>query len=249
MKILAIDTSGQHSTAAIVSQYITIGEIFLNARTESLSGTTWTHSEILMPGIDRLLALTGLMPQDINYTAYTNGPGSFTGLRIGASAALGMAKALNIQAVPVPTLDALAYNVLGVGGGGLVVPMLDARRGQVYTAVYTRSLDGSISKASEYMAVSIGEMTDYLLSEHIVSKRRLGENILFLGGGADANSEAIRSTFPYSQLAPSNNNSLRAASVGLYAAEKINFGYEFSNQADIIYVRAPQAVRQQGRQQ
>ena len=234
MKVLSIDTSGQQASAAIVSEYITIGEILLNARTGEKA---WTHSEILMPGINQLFKLTRLSPQDINYIAYTCGPGSFTGLRIGASTALGMAKALNIQAVPVPTLDALAYNALKMGRGNLVVSMLDARRGQVYTATYTRcATNGGISKTSDYMAMPVEDLTEFLTKE--------SDDILFLGDGADANSEQLRKVFPHSLIAPANNNSLRASSAGLWAVEKIQNGYEFSDKVDILYVRAPQAVRE-----
>ncbi|MCL1788471.1 MAG: tRNA (adenosine(37)-N6)-threonylcarbamoyltransferase complex dimerization subunit type 1 TsaB, partial [Defluviitaleaceae bacterium] len=126
MKILSIDTSGLQAGAAIVDDHVTIGEITLNARTGEKS---WSHSEILMPGIHQLFKLTGICQHQIDYVAYTNGPGSFTGLRIGAATALGLAKGMGKPAISVPTLDALAYNMLGAGGSGLVVPMMDARRG------------------------------------------------------------------------------------------------------------------------
>lgn len=101
-----------------------------------------THSQRLLPMVDRVLAEAGLRPADLGAVACTTGPGSFTGLRIGLATAKGLAFALNIPAFGVPTLDALANN-LGILEPGapaiaadLVCPVLDARKGQVYAAVY-----------------------------------------------------------------------------------------------------------------
>jgi len=241
IKILAADTSGVQAGAAIIeipgacenSSYITVGEITLNARTGENS---WTHSEILMPGIAQLFKLTRLQPSDINYIAYTNGPGSFTGLRIGAASALGIAHALNIPAIPVPTLDALAYNVLGVAGSGIVVPMLDARRGQVYTAVYSRNQSGFMQKITDFLALPVEIFLDEFLQNQ--------EPVLFLGDGADANAELILEKIPHAVFAPANNNRQRAASVAVCAAEKIKSGCSFPGEVELLYIRAPQAVRQ-----
>ena len=242
MKILSIDTSRQQATAAIVSEYITIGEILLNARTGEKS---WTHSEILMPGIDQLFKLTRLTPEDIDYVAYTCGPGSFTGLRIGAATAVGIATALKIQAIPVPTLDALAYNVVGTRNKGFVIPMLDARRGQVYTAIYGQSANsGLLCRESEYMALPVEEAVRNMFTTLNYSPSP-GDDILFLGDGADANEEVIRKIVPSAFIAPVNNNRLRASSVGVWAMKKILEGHSsFSDKVDIIYVRVPQAVRE-----
>jgi len=253
LKILAIDTSGLQAGAAIVSftdssSYI-IGEIFLNARTGEKS---WTHSEILMPGVEQLFHLTRLEPKDIDYVAYTCGPGSFTGLRIGAACALGIARALNKPAIPVPTLDALAYNALGAGGRCFIIPMLDARRGQVYTAIFCREAEGLIKKATdcfphandltendtEYMALPVEEVLQRL------RKYSNSGRILFLGDGADVNIGVILEAFPAALSPPANNNRQRAASAAVWAAEKISAGHKFSDTPEILYVRAPQAVRE-----
>ncbi|MCL2225598.1 MAG: tRNA (adenosine(37)-N6)-threonylcarbamoyltransferase complex dimerization subunit type 1 TsaB [Defluviitaleaceae bacterium] len=241
MRILAIDTSGLQAGAAIVdvaenAPYITVGEIFLNARTGEKN---WTHSEILMPGVERLFELTRTEPQQVDYVAYTCGPGSFTGLRIGAACVLGIARALDKPAVAVPTLDALAYNMLGTGGQATIVPMLDARRGQVYTAVFSRDDNGKIEKdGSEYMALPVAELLEKL--------QKFSENtkIIFFGDGADANAETIRDKIPTAFFPPANNNRQRAASVAICAAEKILSGEEISSAVEIMYVRAPQAVRE-----
>ena len=253
MKILAIDTSGQHAGVAIVDDDITIGEILLNARQGEKS---WTHSEILMPAIDSLFSLVGLKPQNIDYIAYTAGPGSFTGLRIGASTALGMARALNKPTIPVPTLDALAYNVVGITHEGYVVPMMDARRGQVYFALYkphyhnSQKNDMYLKRLTDYMALPIKEAVDKIIKEEAMDlwpEEYFFNNILFIGDGANAYKDEInkiciglsRPLFPHQNL-----NRQRAASAGVWAMEQIKTGnYTPTKEVEILYVRPPQAIR------
>jgi len=228
VKILAIDTSGQHAGAAIVDNYITIGEISFNARTGEKS---WTHSEILTPGINQLFALTGIRKHEIDYIAYTNGPGSFTGLRIGASTALGLARGLNKPTIPVPTLDALAYNVLGLQNSGVVVPMLDARRGQVYSAIYTQEN----GRMTDYLALPVEELLAKVLDSSLVT---------VLGDGASEYASIISTALPNAIFAKQNNNRQRASSVALCAMELIATGFVPNDNVNILYVRAPQAVQQ-----
>ena len=231
-KILAIDTSGQQACAAIVeernNQYIVIGETSLNARTGEKS---WTHSEILMPGIDQLLNLTGISMQELDYIAYTSGPGSFTGLRIGASTALGLAKGLNRPTIPVPTLDSLAYNMLEIVNG-IVAPMMDARRGQVYSAVY-ESAGNTLTRVTDYFALPIEEMLQHCPAQ----------NIYMLGDGACAYKEGILQICPQAIFIPGNNNRQRASSVAICAAQKLKKGFTPDENVEILYVRAPQAVQ------
>jgi len=230
MKILAIDTSGQQAGAAIIDDYIIIGETLLNARTGE---KTWTHSEILMPGIDQLFKLTGISMYHIDYIAYTSGPGSFTGLRIGASTALGLANGLNKPAIPVPTLDSLAYNMLGTGSSGLVVPMMDARRGQVYSAVYRQGDGGTLTRITDYMALPVEEMVAEIDNE----------SVILLGDGACAYKDIIKTALRHAIFVPPNNNRQRASSAAIWALEQIKAGYTPSDSVDILYVRAPQAVQ------
>jgi len=226
VKILAIDTSGQQAGAAIVDEYITIGEIMINAQS---GPKTWHHSEILMPAIERLFALSRQNIEDIDYVAYTAGPGSFTGLRIGAATALGLARGVNKQTVAVPTLDALAYNVLGIGFEGCVVPLMDARRGQVYGAVYQ-----SDERVTDYLALPVEEM---LL--HVASG-----SAIFIGDGAEAYSEIIQKKFPSAIFAPQTASRQRPASVGLCAIKNFaSLPKSPDNPVELIYVRDPQAVR------
>ena len=218
MKILAIDTSGQQAGAAIMDEYITIGEIMINAQS---GPKTWHHSEILMPAIERLFTLSGLALADMDYIAYTAGPGSFTGLRIGAATALGLARGINKPAIAVPTLDALAYNVLCTmpanneesgEPSGLVIPLMDARRGQVYAAIYQLAPSGGLTRLTDYFAASIEET---LVQVNNFNNKSLPT--IYLGDGADANKTTILSHHPSAKFAPPNANRQRPASAALCA--------------------------------
>lgn len=126
MRILALDTATASCTAAVVDGNQILAELSLQIPR--------AHSTRLMPLIDQAVRESGVSKCDLEAVAAGIGPGSFTGLRIGLATAKGIAFALGIPTVGVPTLQSLAY---GTGAQiGLVVPMLDAKRGNVYTAVY-----------------------------------------------------------------------------------------------------------------
>jgi len=228
MKILAIDTSGREAGAAIMDEYITIGEIMINAQS---GPKTWHHSQILMPAIEQMFTLSGQEIADMDYVAYTSGPGSFTGIRIGASTALGLARGINRPAIPVPTLDALAYNMLGIEMGGLIVPLLDARKGQVYAAIY----QGNMARLTDYFAAPIEEV--------VAQVKEMGATVVtYLGDGACANIHTIMALHPGAKLAPQNSNRQRPASVALCAFHQLKTAPP-ANQVELIYVREPEAVR------
>ena len=128
MNILAIETTGKTAGVALVCPSHIIAEFSVN--------NNKTHSSVLMPLIDAMLKSADFDKRDIDYIACSAGPGSFTGLRIGAAAAKGLAFGLSRRIIPVATLDAMAYNVFNNTDGEIVVPIMDARRGQVYTALY-----------------------------------------------------------------------------------------------------------------
>jgi len=134
VKILSIDTSGKQAGAAIMDEYITIGEIIINAQS---GPKTWHHSEILMPGIERLFALCGMELSDMDYVAYTSGPGSFTGIRIGIATAKGLSGPNNIPVIPITSLEALAHNVKN--SEDHICSIIDAKNGQVYCGIFDKN--------------------------------------------------------------------------------------------------------------
>lgn len=127
MKILAIDSSGIVATVAILDDDILVAEYTINHKK--------THSQTLLPMIEEITKMTELDLKELDAVAIAGGPGSFTGLRIGSATAKGLGLALDVPLVSVPTLDALAYNLCG--STDIVCPMMDARRQQVYTGVYS----------------------------------------------------------------------------------------------------------------
>ncbi|HMM05700.1 MAG TPA: tRNA (adenosine(37)-N6)-threonylcarbamoyltransferase complex dimerization subunit type 1 TsaB [Clostridiales bacterium] len=143
MKILAFDCSSKTMAAAIGE-----GPTVLAA---AEAADNRNHAPYLMPMIDGLLAKTEMKPQDIDVIGVTVGPGSFTGLRIGIATAKGFGDMLNIPLIPLSSLDALALNYKGYHG--ILVPILDARKSQVYAAVYDNR-NGEMKKILKDTAVS-----------------------------------------------------------------------------------------------
>lgn len=126
MIVLGIESSTPIASVAVVSEDKVLGEITLNIGL--------THAEQLLPLIDELLRQTKLTCAELGGIAIAGGPGSFTGLRIGMATAKGLAQGLAVPIISIPTLLAMAY--LETGRPGLVCPLLNARREEVYTALF-----------------------------------------------------------------------------------------------------------------
>ena len=223
MTILALDTSGTTASAALINEYIILAESSVTLADLKATNRK-THSETLMPMVDQLFNITGFSPQTVDAIACTCGPGSFTGLRIGAATAKGLAFGLNKPLIAVPTLDAMAYNISSISPRGTyVVPMMDARRSQVYTALY---LDGM--RKTDYMALPVEDLLKMICGY---------ESVIFLGDGA----EVYRDIIGIGCFAPPCHNRPRAACVGTVALTiKPAHESEFS----LLYIRKPQAERE-----
>jgi len=225
MKILAIDTTGQTASAAIAEGDKLIAEFTLNYKL--------THSQTIMPMIAEICEKSETSPKEVDYIACASGPGSFTGLRIGAATAKGLALALGKEIVPVPTLDALAYNVFETDK--IICPIMDARRSQVYTAFY-RWDNGKLCRLTEMMAISIDEA--------IQLAEGYGQKVIFLGDGVPVHQEklSLYSNFIY---APAHCSLQRAASVAALAMVFAREGKAVvSNAFEPIYLRKSQAERE-----
>ena len=137
MTILAIETATAVCGAAVVGNGKTLAERSVEAHQ--------VHSQKIMGLIEEVLRATDLARQELDGIAVSIGPGSFTGLRIGLSTAKGLAFALDKPVTAVSTLEALAFNTLRLGNvdeRALILPMIDARRDEVYTAAYHRRKEG-----------------------------------------------------------------------------------------------------------
>lgn len=208
MKILAIESSGAQASAVILQD----GKVLAYEE----GPFKVTHSETLMPLVARTFAVAGVNKEDIDAIAVSGGPGSFTGLRIGSATAKGLGMALHKPLIHVPTLHAMAYNFLG--SGNIIVPIMDARRDQVYTGVFTfairpdQMIDFSIFKDSS--AMSITELVEYL--NDLTGLDGNPPLVVFLGDGVEKYEQTIDelADFNYA-LAPDELNLQRADSVGL----------------------------------
>lgn len=142
MRILAIESSAVTASVAILTDDVLTAEYTVNYKK--------THSQTLLPMIDEICKMTETEPESFDLIAVSQGPGSFTGLRIGAATGKGIALALDKKMVAVPTLKAMAYNVSETDC--LICPVMDARRQHLYTALYRLDKDG---KPQEVLAQSL----------------------------------------------------------------------------------------------
>lgn len=195
MRILAIDSSSLVAGIAVVDDFNTIIEYNVNYKK--------THSQTLLPMLDEVKKMLELDLETLDAIAVSAGPGSFTGLRIGATTAKGLGLALKKPLVAVPTLEGLAYNMIGTSG--YVCPIMDARRNQVYTGIYQVKHELEIKK--DQCAMDIHELIEQL--------NEFGEQVTFLGDGVPVFMEDLKKelTVPHF-LSPAHMNRQRAASYG-----------------------------------
>jgi tRNA threonylcarbamoyladenosine biosynthesis protein TsaB len=214
MRVLAVETSTLAGGAALLDGDRVVGQYLLDARV--------THSERLMVAVDRLLVDAGVSPRDLEGLAVAVGPGSFTGLRLGIATVKGLALALGVPVAAVGTLDAMA-TVLPFASLP-VCPVLDARKGEVYAALYRWS-DGAMRRAWGPLAASPADLA-----------RRLVEPTVLLGDGAGA----IES--PHARLAPPSHRVPMPACVGLLGAARLRAGETVAPAALVpLYLRPSEA--------
>lgn len=229
MKILAIDSTAQTASVAICDNEIPIGVYSVTAGLN--------HSETLLPMAVHALQTAKISVDDIDMFALSAGPGSFTGVRIGTSVIKGLAFGKDKPCVAVSTLAALAYNLKGIRG--FICPVMDARRDQVYNAIFYG--DGErITRLTPDRAISLSE-----LEEELKVKVDDGYGIYFCGDGYDLahtkiNNENIRTT--PAVLRNQNAYSVACVALAKYTNEP-NEDYSDSSLKP-IYLRLPQAERE-----
>ena len=227
MTILALDSSGLVASVAVTEDDNLLGEYTINYKK--------THSQTLLPMLDEVAKMIELDLKTVDVIAVSAGPGSFTGLRIGSATAKGLALALDKKIVSVPTVDALAYNIWNCTD--VICPLMDARRQQTYTGLYTFE-DGRMQTLLPQCVVQI---------EEIINKvNDMGKPVVFLGDGVPVFADFIAQhcKVPY-QYAPAHCNKQRAASVAalgaiLYAEGKAEPAAEHKPD----YLRLSQAERE-----
>lgn len=227
MKILGIDSSGLVASAAIADEKNIIAEFTVNNKQ--------THSQTLLPMIEKVVDMSGIEIEQIDAIAIAAGPGSFTGLRIGSATAKGIGLALKKPVVSVPTLEGLAYRVSVFDG--IICPIMDARRNQVYTGIYKMD-KGNLVCLSEQKAVDIHEIMEEL--------EKYDEKVIFLGDGVEVQRETIEKEFKKEYcFAPIHLSKQSAAAVAVLGDIYFNQGKaEDAAEHKPIYLRKSQAERE-----
>lgn len=226
MKVIAFETSAKAVSVAIAADGVLLGEYYQN------SGQT--HSRTLMKMAQDLLANTDLTISDIDAVAVANGPGSFTGVRIGAAAAKGLAWGREIPCVGVSTLEGMA-TACGLENG-IVCCCMDARRNQVYNALF-RAENGVLTRLCEDRAVSVEELGRELAQLDGCKK--------VVGDGAELCYNALSEFVKGLYLAPEHIRHQRASGIALIACRKLAEG-DIPDAAALApnYLRLSQAERE-----
>ena len=238
MKILSLDSATESATCAILDDNRILGEITFNYKKQ--------HSLVLMPMIDELFNNTGMNIGDIDGFVASKGPGSFTGLRIGMSTIKGLSQGTKKPFVTISTLDSLAYNLAYTPG--IICPILDALRDNVYTALYTFD-NFKLTRTSDYMNISIEELINMLKEKNraIIQKFCTAKNcnISFVGDGTFKFKERLMESLSGISFAPAHLNLAKASSLGELGLKLLSKGIEDDIYASVpIYLRKPQAERE-----
>lgn len=226
MRILAFESSAKAASAALLTDGSLTAEAFLNCGL--------THSVTLMKLAQDLLEASGLSPAELDAVAWANGPGSFTGIRIGAAAAKGLCWGQELPGLPVSTLEAMARNVADLEG--VICCCMDARRGQVYNALF-RSREGTLERLQEDRALSLAELAADL--------EGLERPIHLVGDGALLTWETLHDKLPGLRLISEHLRQQRAAGVALAAWHAVLLGGAGNGALSVPnYLRLSQAERE-----
>ncbi len=226
MLILTFETSAKAASAALLEDGRLLGESYQN--------TGLTHSQTLLVMAENLLAQCGKTVAEVTAVAVAAGPGSFTGVRIGVAAAKGFAWGRELPCYGVSTLEAMALS-LGAWQG-YVCPCMDARRSQVYNALFSVS-QGTPERLREDRAIALTELAEEL--------KALDGPIFLVGDGSTLAYRTLSGEIPNLVLPPEHRMHQRADGVALLAAQKIAAGEPGdANALTPNYLRLSQAERE-----
>ncbi len=231
MKILGIDSSGLVASVAVVEDDVLLAEYTTNYKK--------THSQTLLPMLDEISKMIDLDMSSLDAIAIAAGPGSFTGLRIGAATAKGLGLALDKPLVEVKTLEGLAYNMYG--SRQLICPMMDARRNQVYTGLYEFR-----QNEHGFQLYTIMEQCALDIQEIVAKVNALEREVIFLGDGVPVYRDAImEKTRVNYEFASPGHAYQRASSIAVLGQEYFKQGRTVpAAMHQPIYLRKSQAERE-----
>ena len=226
MKILALETSAKSVSAAVVENGAVLCSAYQN--------TGLTHSRTLMPLVDGMLRAADLQMSHMELIAVAQGPGSFTGLRIGVSAAKGLAWTLDVPCCGVSTLLAMAQNLRHTEA--TVICAMDARRSQVYNALF-RAKDGTLERLCDDRAIGLAELAEELKNDDSLK--------FVVGDGAKLCYTYLQQQGIACRMAPAALVMQNAVGVGLAAEELAAEGKTVSAHELVpVYLRLSQAERE-----
>ena len=224
--ILAFETSAKAASVALLENGKLLGESYQN--------TGLTHSQTLLQMAEDMLKTCGKTPSDVTAVSVASWPCSFTGVRIGVAAAKGFAWGAELPCVGVSTLEAMAEN-LGIWQG-FVVPTMDARRAQTYTAIF-QARGGRLTRLEEDMAISYAELGEKI--------KNLQEPVFLVGDGAEICYNTLKDAVPGLVLPPEHRRHQRAAGVALIAERVLATGEKpHGGSLKPNYLRLSQAERE-----
>ncbi|MDF2503504.1 tRNA (adenosine(37)-N6)-threonylcarbamoyltransferase complex dimerization subunit type 1 TsaB [Clostridium sp.] len=226
MRVLSIDSATEAATCAVIEDEKLLGEITFNYKKQ--------HSVILMTIIDNLLKNINADINTIDGFVVSKGPGSFTGLRIGMSTIKGLSQGSNKPFISISSLDALAYNMAYTSG--IICPILNALRGNVYTALY-KFEGNNLKRLTDYKIISIEELLALVKNQD--------SSATFIGDGIALFKNQIQEYLPEVRFAPTHLNLVKASSLGELGLKKLTQGEsdDLYNSAP-IYIRKSQAERE-----
>lgn len=227
MKILAIESATESASCALTQDGKVVAEFTLQNKQ--------THSQTLLPMIDAMCAMTGTKPDELDAVAVSRGPGSFTGLRIGAATGKGIALPFETKMASVPTLYGMAF-AIGPAADRLIVPLIDARRQHVYAAGYSAGKDGALTE----------ELAECVISEQDLAARlqEAGKPVLLTGDGVKVVLPALEAAGIDVRVCPPALSYARAAGVALAAEQMAREGKLISSdEMAPEYLRLSQAER------
>lgn len=243
MNILAIETTGAEASVAVINEK---GEVFMEASDQKLN-----HLQNLMPMVDLLLQKRGMLIDDVDYIAVSEGPGSFTGIRIGVSSARALAQALGLKTISVPTLESFLYHVPEYKG--VICPIFDARRSQVYGGAYQWADEGKYDEVVPGAAYDLHELLELLEAalQGIDAEKKDIREITFFGDGiipykeqimdwqGSSSNNNIRVLFAEDEVKLQKASSVAKLALENYRAGKIKSLYDLKP----VYMRKAEAER------